>query len=304
MDPTRYIWKDGALVEWDDATVHVLAHGLHYGTGVFEGIRAYQTERGTAVFRLGEHMDRMARSCKALGIPIPWSPENLAKAAKELLAANELRPCYIRPIVFYDTGSIGLNPAGASVTTFIAAWEWGPYMGKEGVEKGITAKVSSWRRITHESLMPNAKVTGGYVNSILAKQEALRDGYDEAIMLNAQGFVAEGSGMNIFIVRDGRVITPPVTAGVLEGVTRDTVMTVLGDEGNPVTEAQVARTDLYYADEVFITGTAAEITPVRAVDGQPVGAGEPGPITRHVQERFREVVTGKDDRYDHWLEYV
>jgi len=304
MEPTKYIWKDGELIGWDDATVHVLSHALHYGTGAFEGIRAYATDRGPAVFRLTEHMQRLTRSCKVLGIPFEWSADELAKAAKELIAVNELPAGYVRPVVFYGTGSIGLNPAGAAVHTFIATWEWGAYLGEDGLENGISAKVSSWRRITHDALMPNAKITGGYVNSILAKQEALRGGYDEAVMLNADGFVAEGSGENLFLVRDGVVTTPPISAGVLEGITRDTVMTLLEEEGYEVIEQQVARTDLYYADELFLTGTAAEVTPVRMVDDKPVGDGKPGPITRRAQERFMFVATGRDESHSEWLEYV
>lgn len=304
MKPTKYIWNDGELVGWDEATVHVLAHGLHYGTGAFEGIRAYATDRGPAVFRLTEHMARLARSCKALGIPLRWSADDLAKAAKELIAANELQSGYVRPIVFYGLGSIGLNPAGAAVHTMIATFELGAYLGADGIENGISAKVSSWRRITHESLMPNAKITGGYVNSVLAKQEALRGGFDEAIMLNTDGFVAEGSGENLFLVRDGVVTTPPVAAGVLEGVTRDTVITLLAEEGYEVREVQVTRTDLYYADEIFLTGTAAEVTPVREIDHTPVGDGRPGPLTRRAQERFMAVATGEDDQHGDWLEYV
>ncbi len=304
MEPTKFIWKDGELIPWDDANVHVLSHGLHYGTGAFEGIRAYETKRGPAVFRLTEHMERLARSCKALGIPVDWTADELVKAAKELLAVNELHAGYIRPVVFYGSGSMGLNPAGAAVHTFIATWEWGAYLGEEGVKNGISVKVSSWRRISHESLMPNAKITGGYVNSILAKQEALRGGYDEALMLNTDGFVAEGSGENLFVVRDGVATTPPIAAGVLEGLTRDTMITLLREDGVEVVETQVTRTDLYYADEMFLTGTAAEVTPIRLVDDQPVGAGEPGPITRRAQERFMLVVTGEDDRHAEWLEYV
>ncbi|GMQ85923.1 MAG: branched-chain amino acid transaminase [Acidimicrobiia bacterium] len=304
MKPTKFIWKDGELIPWDEANVHVLSHGLHYGTGAFEGIRCYETKRGPAVFRLTEHMERLARSCKALGIPVDWTADELVKAAKELFAVNELRSGYIRPIVFYGSGSMGLNPAGAAVHTFIATWEWGAYLGEEGVQNGISVKVSSWRRISHESLPPNAKITGGYVNSILAKQEALRGGYDEALMLNTDGFVAEGSGENLFVVRDGAVRTPPISAGVLEGLTRDTMITLLRDDGVEVTETRVTRTDLSYADEMFLTGTAAEVTPIRLVDDQPVGEGGPGPITRRAQQRFMEVATGEDDRYTDWLEYV
>jgi len=304
MEPTKYIWKDGELIRWDDATVHVLSHGLHYGTGAFEGIRAYATDRGPAVFRLTEHMERLIRSCKVLGIPVDFTADELAKAAKELIAANELPSAYIRPLVFYGAGSMGLNPEGAAVHAFIATWEWGAYLGDDGLENGISVSVSSWRRITHEALMPNAKITGGYVNSILAKQEALRGGYDEAVMLNADGFVAEGSGENLFVVRDGVVNTPPVSAGVLEGVTRNSVMTLLGEAGHEVSERQVTRTDLYYADELFLTGTAAEVTPIRHIDDHPVGEGRPGPITRLAQERFMAVVTGRDESHSDWLEYV
>jgi len=304
MQPTTYIWMDGELVPWDDANVHVLAHGLHYGTGAFEGIRAYETDSGTAVFRLTEHIERLARSCKALGIPVNWTVDELVTASKELMSLNGLTSGYIRPIVFYGTGSMGLNPAGASVHTVIATWEWGAYLGEEGLANGIRVKVSSWRRIGQDALMPNAKLTGGYVNSVLAKQEALRAGYDEALMLNSEGFVAEGSGENLFVVRDGVVRTPPVTAGVLDGLTRESVMTLLSDAGYDVIETNIARTDLYYADELFFSGTAAEVTPVREVDDRPVGDGRPGPITRRAQQMFMDTVTGKNERHEDWLEYI
>ena len=304
MQPTTYIWMDGELVPWDDANVHVLAHGLHYGTGAFEGIRAYETDSGTAVFRLTEHTERLARSCKALGIPVNWTVDELVTASKELMSLNGLTSGYIRPIVFYGTGSMGLNPDGASVHTVIATWEWGAYLGEEGLANGIRVKVSSWRRIGQDALMPNAKLTGGYVNSVLAKQEALRAGYDEALMLNSEGFVAEGSGENLFVVRDGVVRTPPVTAGVLDGLTRESVMTLLSDAGYDVIETNIARTDLYYADELFFSGTAAEVTPVREVDDRPVGDGRPGPVTRRAQQMFMDAVTGKNERHEDWLEYI
>jgi branched-chain amino acid aminotransferase len=304
MQPTTYIWMDGELVDWDDATVHVLSHGLHYGTGAFEGIRAYETESGTAVFRLTEHTERLARSCKALGIPVDWTVDELVRASKELMSLNGLTSGYIRPLVFYGAGSMGLNPAGASVHTMIATWEWGAYLGEEGLANGIRVKVSSWRRIGQEALMPNAKLTGGYVNSVLAKQEALRAGYDEAVMLNAEGFVAEGSGENLFVVRNGIVRTPPVTAGVLDGLTRESVMTLLRDDGYEVIETNIARTDLYYADELFFTGTAAEVTPVREVDDRPVADGRPGPVTQRAQQMFMEAVTGKNERHSDWLEFI
>jgi branched-chain amino acid aminotransferase len=304
MQPTKYIWMDGEFVDWDDATVHVLSHGLHYGTGAFEGIRAYETDRGPAVFRLTEHIERLARSCKALGIPIEWRVDEIVKASKELFTANGLVSGYIRPLVFYGTGSMGLNPAGASVHTMIATWEWGAYLGEEGVTNGIRAKVSSWRRIGHDSLMPNAKLTGGYVNSVQAKQEALRGGYDEAIMLNTDGFVAEGSGENLFLIRDGVVRTPSLASGVLEGLTREAVITMLRDDGYEVIEEAITRTDLYYADEMFLTGTAAEVTPIREVDDRPVGDGRPGPVTKRAQEMFMDVVTGANERYADWLDYI
>ena len=304
MQPTKHIWMDGKLVDWDDATIHVLSHGLHYGTGAFEGIRAYETDRGPAVFRLTEHIERLARSCKALGIPIEWSVDEIVNASKEVFSANGLTSGYIRPLVFYGTGSMGLNPAGATVHTMIATWEWGAYLGEEGVTNGIRVKVSSWRRIGHDSLMPNAKLTGGYVNSVQAKQEALRGGYDEAIMLNTDGFVAEGSGENLFLIRDGVVRTPSLASGVLEGLTRDAVITMLRDDGFEVIECEITRTDLYYADEMFMTGTAAEVTPIREVDDRPVGDGRPGPVTKRAQEMFVDTVTGANERYSGWLDYV
>jgi branched-chain amino acid aminotransferase len=304
MQPTKYIWMDGELVDWDDATVHVLSHALHYGTGAFEGIRAYETERGPAVFRLTEHMERLARSCKAIAIPIDWTVDEIVAATKQVFTANELTSGYIRPLVFYGTGSMGLNPAGATVHTMIATWEWGAYLGEDGIANGIRVKVSSWRRIGQDSMMPNAKLTGGYINSVQAKQEALRGGYDEAVMLNRDGFVAEGSGENLFIVRDGVVVTPPLSAGVLEGLTRQAVMTLLRDDGYEIVEQDLTRTDLYYADEMFFTGTAAEVTPIREVDDRAVGGGRPGPVTKRAQEMFMEAVTGGNERHGDWLEYV
>jgi branched-chain amino acid aminotransferase len=304
MQPTTYIWMDGKLVDWDDATIHVLSHSLHYGTGAFEGIRAYETDRGPAVFRLREHMERLARSCKALGIPIEWTVDEVVVATKQVFVANGLTSGYIRPLVFYGTGSMGLNPTGAFVHTMIATWEWGAYLGEDGITNGIRVKVSSWRRIGQDSMMPNAKLTGGYVNSVLAKQEALRGGYDEAVMLNRDGFVAEGSGENLFIVRDGVVVTPPLSAGVLEGLTREAVTTLLRDDGYEILERDLSRTDLYYADEMFFTGTAAEVTPIREVDDRAVGDGRPGPVTKRAQELFMETVTGRNERHGDWLDYV
>ncbi|MDP2623424.1 MAG: branched-chain amino acid transaminase [Actinomycetota bacterium] len=304
MEPTRFIWFDGELVPWGQAQVHVLAHGLHYGTGAFEGIRVYATPEGPAAFRLGDHMRRMVGSAKAFRIPLPWSAEHLSKAALEVVRANELPACYLRPIVFLGTGTLGINPTGASVHTAIAAWEWGAYLGKGALEHGARVRVSSWRRIGHEALIPNAKGTGQYINSVLAKQEAITAGYDEALLLNYGGYVAEGSGQNVFLVKDDRVGTPPSTAGALEGITRDTVMTLLADDGHDVVETMVTRSDLYYADEVFFTGTAAEVTPIREIDDRPVGDGKPGPVTARARELFMKAVTGELAPYRHWLEYA
>ncbi len=304
MQPTEFIWMDGELVPWDQATVHVLAHGLHYGTGVFEGIRAYETDDGPAIFRLADHMVRLVQSAKAYGIPLEWSADDLGKAARETFAANGLTAGYLRPLVWLGQGSIGLNPAGAEVHTMIATWEWGAYLGEEGLRDGIRCSVSSWRRIDQSMLIPNAKGTGGYLNSILAKSEAVRAGYDEAIMLNSHGFIAEGSGENLFLVRGGQITTPPSTSGSLDGITRASVMTLLADDGHPVVEADLTRSDLYYADEAFFTGTAAEVTPIREIDDRPVGEGKPGPVTRRAQEMFMDAVTGKTERYRHWLDRV
>ncbi len=304
MEATDYIWMNGELVPWDKAQVHVLTHGLHYGTGIFEGIRAYETERGAAVFRLTDHMERFVRGSKAIGMPMKYSVEELVDVCKEVTRVNGLASGYIRPVAFYGSGAMGLNPAGAGVHVVVAAWEWGAYLGEEGVQNGIRVAVSSWRRIDQQSLMPNAKVTGGYINSVLAKTAAVKAGYDEAILLNLDGVVTEGSGENLFLVRDGIVYSPPTSAGALDGLTRDAVATMLRDSGYEVREATITRTDLYYADEIFFTGTAAEVTPVREVDDRSVGTGKPGPVTRVAQEMFMNTVTGKDERYASWLEYV
>ena len=303
MEPTTYIWMDGESIPWDEAKVHVLSHALHYGTGVFEGIRAYETAQGTAVFRLTDHMARLHQSAKAYHMDIGWTVEDLVKASQQLLRDNELEAGYIRPLVFLELGAVGLNPANARVRTAIITWRWGAYLGEEGLEKGIRVKVSSWRRFSN-SAFPNAKATGTYINSILAKMEAVRGGYDEAIMLSNSGVLSEGSGENLFMIRDGKIITPPVAVGCLDGITRDTVITLLREDGVEVVERNVERSDLYYCDELFMTGTAAEVTPVREVDDRPVGSGEPGPITRRAQALFSETVTGKLGTHPEWLEHV
>lgn len=303
MEPTTYIWMDGNMVPWEDANVHVLSHALHYGTGVFEGIRAYETESGTAVFRLTDHMDRLHRSAKAYQMELEWSVEELAKAAKELLTANELESGYVRPLVFLELGAVGLNPANARVRAAIIAWRWGAYLGEDGVRNGIRAGVSSWRRFSADTF-PNAKATGTYINSILAKREAIHNGYDEAIMLNTEGVIAEGSGENLFLIRDGIVYTPPINSGCLDGITRDSVATLLTEDGYEVREATMHRSDLYYCDELFLTGTAAEVTPIREVDERPVGTGKPGRITKRAQELYAAAVSGSSDGHPEWLEYV
>ncbi len=303
MEATTYIWLDGTMVPWEDANVHVLTHALHYGTGVFEGIRAYETSDGTAIFRLTDHMDRLHRSAKAYRMEVEWSVEDLAKAAKELLTANELESGYIRPIVFLELGAVGLNPANARVRSAIITWRWGAYLGEEGIRNGIRAKVSSWRRFSGDTF-PNAKATGTYINSILAKMEAVQNGYDEAVMLNTDGVIAEGSGENLFLVRDGVVYTPPISVGCLDGITRDSVKTLLHDDGHEVVERNMHRSDLYYCDEMFLTGTAAEVTPIREVDDRPVGTGTPGSITRRAQKLFSETVSGNLASHSEWLEYV
>lgn len=304
MEATEHIWMDGEFVAWEDATVHVLVHGLHYGTGAFEGIRAYDTPTGTAVFRLTDHMDRLRRSSKALGIPFSYEVQELVEAAKETIRINGLGACYVRPITFYGTGSMGLNPAGATVHMVIAAWEWGAYLGEEGLANGIRVGISSWRRIGQGAFMPDAKGTGGYMNSVLAKTSAIRAGYDEALLLNDDGLLAEGSGENVFLVRKGVVHTPPTSAGALDGITRDSVYTLLLEDGYTIKESAITRTDLYYADEVFFTGTAAEVTPVREVDDRDVGDGKPGPVTRRAQELYMGTVKGEIDLHPEWLEYV
>ena len=292
------------MVGWDEATVHVLSHALHYGTGVFEGIRAYETDDGTAIFRLPEHMARLHRSAKAYAIPLAHPVEDLVEAARQVISANELESGYIRPLAFHELGAIGLNPAGATVKTIIAAWRWGTYLGAEGVAKGIRVRISSWRRIHQSSFVPIAKGTGQYLNSVMAKQEAVATGYDEAILLNMDGNVSEGSGENLFLVRDGVLVTPPIASGILDGITRASVIQLLSDEGVSVREATLTRGDLYAADELFLTGTAAEVTPIREVDDRPVGNGQPGHVTRRAQDLFEKAVTGKLDAYRSWLTFV
>lgn len=302
ITPTEKIWMDGQMVPWDEARVHVLTHTLHYGSGVFEGIRAYETRKGPAIFRLNDHVARMFRSAKIFSIEIPFSYETIFDACKEVVRSTGLPSCYVRPLVYLGYGEMGVNPIPAPVNVAIAAWPWGAYLGDEGLARGIRAKISSWKRHDPNIIPPAAKGTGQYINSSMAKLEAIRGGYDEAILLNGAGFVAEASGENLFIVRDGDLITPPVSAGALIGITRDSVMQIASDLGITVREAELVRSDLYTADECFLTGTAAEVTPVREVDDRMIG--DPGPVTKKVQEIFFSAVKGEVDRYASWLEYV
>lgn len=295
---------DGELVPWDEAQIHVLSHALHYGTGVFEGIRAYQTDSGPGLFRLTDHMERLHSSAEAYSIPLSYSVDELCKAAREVVTRNGLHDGYLRPLVFLGLGSIGLNPEGAATQSIIAAWKWGAYHGDEGVRKGITAMISSWRRIESTALVASAKGSGGYLNNVMAKAEALRSGAEEALVLNAEDKVVEASGMNVFIVKDGVVITPPPADGILPGITRASVMTLLSDAGHPVREQSITREDTYAADEVFLTGTAAEVAPIRQVDDRPISSGRPGPVTQLAQRLYGQAVRGELDSYRGWVELV
>jgi branched-chain amino acid aminotransferase len=294
------IWMNGKLVPWDEAKTHVLTHALHYGSGVFEGIRCYDTARGPAILRLDEHLRRLERSAKLYYMPVPYTHEQLMQATKDVIKANRLTACYIRPLVFRGYGEMGLYPLKTPVDAIIAVWPWGAYLGEDAAQQGIRAKVSSVRALDHSSLARAAKASGQYLNSILAKVEVANSGYDEAIMLNERGHVAEGSGENIFAVRRGLLMTPPTCDGVLEGITRESVMEIAMSLGIDVCERTLTRSDLVLADELFFTGTAAEIVPIREVDDHFIG--EPGPITRRIQEKFQAIVGGLDDDFAHYME--
>ncbi len=304
MKQADLIWMNGEFVPWEDAKVHVLTHGLHYGTGVFEGIRCYDTEIGPAVFRHREHLKRLGRSAELYYMPLPYDVEQLRTATHELIGRNGLRSCYIRPIAFRGYGQMGLNPLEAPVDVSIAVWEWGAYLGEEGKSKGIRAKVSSWRRISPESLIPSAKASGQYLNSVLAKIESLKAGYEEAILLDDHGRVCEGTGENIFVVWEGRIVTPPAASSILDGITRKSAVQIARDLGIEVIERDIARAELYLADEVFMTGTAAELVPVREIDDHTIGDGTPGELTRAVQTVFENALFGRDERYREWLDPV
>src|SRR3954449_9274380 len=296
---------NGEFVPWDEAKVHVLTHGLHYGTGVFEGVRCYDTESsGPAVFRHADHVDRLFKSAELYYMPIPYEREALRQATLELIGRNGLRSCYIRPLVFRGYGTMGLFPLEATVDVAIAVWEWGSYLGDEGKRNGVRAKISSWRRIDGASLIPHAKATGQYLNSVLAKIESHKAGYEEAILLDDRGFVCEGSGENLFVVSDGVILTPPQTASILDGINRKSVIQIARDLGFEVVERDLARAELYLADELFVSGTAAELTPIREVDDHTVGTGQRGEITVAVQAAFEDVLHGRAERYRGWLDPV
>ncbi|MEY3680395.1 MAG: branched-chain amino acid transaminase [Ilumatobacteraceae bacterium] len=298
--PTPKIWMNGELVDWDKAQVHVLTHTLHYGTGVFEGIRAYETDKGTAIFRLTEHIERLFRSAHILGMPMPYSVDELVQATKDTVASTGLPSCYVRPIAYYGYGEMGLNTLPCKVDVAIACWPWGAYLGDDALTKGVRMKISSWTRHDHNTMPPAAKTVGNYVNSSLAKVEALRAGYDEAIMLAPNGLVAECTGENIFVKRNGIVLTPPLSAGALEGITQHTVMTLARDLGIDMRVDNIARSDLYIADEIFVCGTAAEVSAVRSVDDRDVPC--PGPVTTQIGQLYGRVVRGQEPKYQSWCE--
>jgi len=298
------IWMNGEFVAWEDAKIHVLTHALHYGTGVFEGVRAYETPRGTAVFRHQDHVDRLFKSAEMYYMEVPYSKEQIREATLDLIARNGLKSCYIRPVVYRGAGPMGLYPLDCPVDVFIAVWEWGAYLGDEGKQRGVTGKVVSWRKIGPDALIPLAKANGQYLNSVLAKIEADKAGYEEGILLDQRGFVCEGTGENLFIVKDGVIATPGFNSSILGGINRLSAIEIARDLGYDVVERDVARGELYTADEIFMTGTAAELTPLRSVDDHAVGTGEPGPITRGVQEVFEDALHGRSDRYAGWLDVV
>ncbi len=301
ITPVEKIWMDGGLVDWGDAKVHVLSHAVHYGSGVFEGIRCYDTRSGPAVWHLDEHVKRLFRSAKLYHMDIPFSQEAIGEAIKETIRANGLSSCYIRPLVMRGYGEMGVNPLNAPVNVVVAVWPWGAYLGEEALERGVRVKVSSWKRNDQNSLPAAAKATGQYINGVLAKVESLKSGYDEAIMLNHGGFITDGSGENVFVVRGGVLTTPPISAGCLDGITRASVMAIATDLGHQVREADLTRTDLYNADEAFFTGTAAEITPIREVDDRVVGEGSRGPLTKELQGTFFAATKGEVEAYASWL---
>jgi branched-chain amino acid aminotransferase len=296
------IWLNGEFVAWEDAKVHVLTHALHYGTGVFEGIRAYETERGTAIFRNQDHLERLEASAKLYYMDLPFSKEQIRDAMHELIVRNGFKSCYIRPLVWRGYGPMGLNPLDNPVEAMIAVWEWGAYLGEEGKRNGVRARVSSYRRISSESLIPHSKASGQYLNSVLAKIESVKAGYEEAVLLDDKGYVCEGTGENVFVIKDGVIHTPGQADGILDGINRKSCIQIARDLGYEVVERNIARAELPLADEVFLTGTAAELTPMREIDD--IEIGPPGPVTREIQGVFEDALCGRDARYADWLDLV
>lgn len=301
---SEYIWVNGKFIKWHEAKIHILTHALHYGSGVFEGIRCYKTEQGPAVFRLREHMERLYRSAEPYFMEIPFSIDELCEATVKLISRNKLSECYIRPIVYRGYGDMGLNPLKNPVEVAIAVWPWGLYLGKEALEKGARIKTSSFERISSKALPVKAKACGMYINSILAKVDALRQGYDECIMLDYQGYVSEGSAENIFIVKNKIIITPPDESNILLGITRDSVIVIAKNLGYQIKKTPVTRDMLYEADEAFFTGTAAEIAPIREVDDRMIGDGKPGPIALRLHKEFTDIIKGRNENYKGWLTFV
>ena len=302
-DRDGFIWHDGKLVPWREATTHVLTHTLHYGMGVFEGVRAYKTTKGTAIFRLEEHTERLFNSARIFQMKMPWDKATLMEAQKEVVRANKLESCYIRPIVFYGSEAMGIAAKTLSTHVAVAAWPWGAYLGEEGMTKGIRVKTSSFTRHHVNVNMCRAKSVSTYTNSILSHQEAAHDGYDEALLLDVDGYVAEGSGENIFIVKKGKLYTPDLTS-CLEGITRDSIITLAKDMGLEIIEKRITRDEVYCAEEAFFTGTAAEVTPIRELDNRAIGSGSRGPVTTKLQAAFFDIVAGKNPKYAHWLAHV
>ena len=297
------IWKDGQMVDWRDATLHMLTHSLHYGMAVFEGVRAYNTANGTAIFRLKEHTQRLFNSAKIFQMKVPFDMDTIMNAQLEVVRANKLESCYLRPLVWIGSEKMGVSARGNTILVGIAAWPWGAYLGEEGLAKGIRVKTSSFTRHHVNISMVRAKASGYYINSILANQEVTADGYDEALLLDTEGYVSEGAGENIFIVKSGKIYTPEL-ASCLDGITRDSVVTIARDLGIEVIEKRITRDEVYCADEAFFTGTAAEVTPIRELDGREIGAGSRGPVTEKIQSMFFDIVGGKADKYKHWLTRV
>lgn len=302
-DRDGFIWFNGNLVDWRNAQTHVLTHTLHYGMGVFEGVRAYETSKGAAIFRLQDHTKRLFNSAKITGMHLPYTQEQINQAHIEVVKANKLSSCYFRPMAFYGSNKLGVAPDQNDVQVIVAAWPWGAYLGEEGMQRGIRVQISSFTRHHPNITMIKAKANGNYMNSIMANTEATRNGYDEAIMLDANGFVAEGSGENVFIINDGKLYTPALDAA-LDGITRRTIMAIAADMQLTVTEKRITRDEVYCADEVFFTGTAAEVTPIREVDGRTIGCGARGPLTTEIQQRYFDIVHGKNAKYESWLTYI